>query len=329
MGLLGYGHSVAAVEISGTVYNLYGAPFAEAPIQLVSDESGAEQQTKTAADGSYAIGDLAAGSYTLSIAMPCCLMATFTEENLQIGTGGLRFDVHMKQGDSLETFGDDPAELADYIRSRQEIPDLPVPHRDDGKPDLSGVWLVGHDPFPVEQQLTDWAAEIGAERLANVLRHSPHTRCLPEGLPIPAGTAPFMGKFVQTDDLLVILFEDVPGFRQIFLDGREHAEDPNPTWLGHSVGHWDGDALIVDTIGFNDRVWLGPLPISEAMHMVERYRRTEYGVLELQVTYEDPAVFKVPWVEHRQLDLVPQEELMEYVCENNKWATDAAARASG
>ena len=309
-----------APGISGTVFDHEGAPFAEAPIQLINSETGTEHQTRSDADGRYAIGRIAAGVYTLSIAMPCCALESFVEEDLEIGAEGLRFDVRMVEGWSLHTLGDDPATIADVVRGRQEIPDLPPPEREGGKPDLSGVWLVGIDPFPATPNLTEWAAGITEQRIASVFRNSPNSRCLPEGIPIPAAVPPFMGKYVQTDDLLLILFEAPPGFRQVFLDGRAHPIDPNPSWTGHSIGHWDGDTLVVDTVGFNDRIWLGPHPVTETMHMVERYRRTAYGVLEVQVTYEDPAVFNEPWVENRVFDLAPQEELMEYVCENNKWA---------
>ena len=133
----------------------------------------------------------------------------------------------------------------------------------------------------------------------------------PKGCQSPAERHHYIVKFIQTDNLLVILFEDVPGFRQIFLDGRKHPEDPDPTWMGHSIGHWEGDTLVVDSVGFNDRLWLDAHPVTEALHMIERYKRTEYGVMELQVTYEDPAVFNEPLVQNRSLDLAPQEELIE------------------
>ena len=310
----------AATEIQGTVYDDKGAPFAEAPIQLINGKTGAVHQTRSEPDGRYVIGNVPAGVYTFSITMPCCALDNFLEEDLEIGADGLRFDVHMVEGASLNTLGDDPATIADVVRARQQIPDLPPPEWADGKPDLSGVWLIGSDPFPATADLTEWAAGISEHRIATVLQNSPSSRCLPGGIPIPAAVPPFMGKFVQTDDLLLILFEAPPGFRQVFLDGRAHPDDPNPSWTGHSIGEWDGDTLVMDTVGFNDRVWLEAFPVSEAMHMIERYRRTEYGLLELQVTYEDPAVFNEPWVENRMLDLAPQEELMEYVCENNKWA---------
>ena len=310
--------SSLASTLSGTIYDDSGNPFAEAPVQLISD-SGVSYQVRSSAEGRYRIEALSAGTYHLSISMPCCAMATFRQPELNVPSEGLEFDVHMVQGDSLNTLGDDPATVADFVRSQQQIPDLDVPRRPDGRTDLSGVYLVGHDPFPTSPQPTEWAAQVSAERIASQFIDAPHTRCLPGGPPIPAGGSPFMGKFVQTDELVLILFEDVPGFRQIFVDGRAHPEDPNPSWMGHSIGQWEGDVLVVDTIGFNDRGWLGPYPMTEAMRMTERYHRTEYGVIELQVSFDDPAVFNEPWVQNRTLDLAPQEELIEYVCENNKW----------
>ena len=311
---------VGAVEVGGTVFDDRGQPFADAPIQLSSPDGESHHRIRSRADGSYSIADVAPGVYTLSISMPCCALASFHEPDLTVGDDGLTFDIRMLQGDSLNTFGDDPATVADFVRDRQKIPDAPVPRRPNGTIDLSGVWLVGHDPYPARTRPTAWAAEVRDERIAGQFADAPHTRCLPGGLPIPAGGSPFIGKIVQTDDLIVILFEDVPGFRQIFLDGRMHPADPNPSWMGHSIGRWEGETLVVDTIGFNDRGWLGPFPMTEAMRMVERYRRTEYGLIELQVVFEDPAVFEEAMVENRTLDLAPQEELIEYVCENNKWA---------
>lgn len=192
----------------------------------------------------------------------------------------------------------------------------------DGRPNLGGVWLVGHDEFPVGPKPLPWAEEIGKRNLANSFRDHPHTRCLPGNLPIPSGGSPFISKFVQTDDLLIILLEDVPGYRQIFLDARGHPDSPNPSWMGHSIGRWDGDTLIVDTLGFNGNGWLGPYPSSESLRMTEKYRRTAYGTMALEVTFEDPEVLAEPWVQRRELDLAPQEELIEYVCENNKWAPE-------
>ncbi len=311
----------AANSIDGTVYDDAGGAFPQAPIQLINAATGQVSRTRSNDAGRYGFEGLAAGHYQLSVSMPCCALASFSEEDLEVvADHQLVFDVHLLQGDSLHTFGDDPATIADFVRRRQEIPDSPVPTMAYGKPNLSGVWLVGHDPFPVKPKPLEWAVKVVEERTANFMRDHPHNRCLPGGFPIPAGGSPFIGKLVQTDELLLILFEDVPGFRQVFLDGREHPHDPNPSWMGHSIGRWEGATLVVDTVGFNDRLWLGPLPVSEKLHAVERYTRTQYGVIELQVTYEDPEVLAEPLIENTVLDLAPSEELIEYVCENNKWA---------
>jgi len=128
-----------------------------------------------------------------------------------------------------------------------------------------------------------------------------------------------MTKFIHLPTLLVMLFEDVPGFRQIFLDGRSHPPDPNPTWLGHSVGRWEVDTLVVDTVGFNDRSWIARAhPHTEQLRTTERYRRPEYGRLEIEVVYDDPGAYTRPWTQNLIWYLTPQEELIEYVCENNR-----------
>ena len=133
---------------------------------------------------------------------------------------------------------------------------------------------------------------------------------------MPSATPPFLGKFVHTSSLLVVLFEDVPGFRQIFLDGRSHPTQLLPTWVGHSVGRWEGDTLVVDTVGFNDRGWTWrAYPRTERLRMTERYRRPDFRHLDVHVTIDDPGVFTRPWSQTMTWDLLPNEELMEYVCE--------------
>ena len=181
---------------------------------------------------------------------------------------------------------------------------------------------MGFDPFPDDIDAQDWAQELYEERLANEVADHPHTQCLPGDPPIAGGAAPFISKFVQTSELLVILMEDYPGFRQVFMDGRDHPQYPNPSWMGHSIGRWEGDTLIIDTVGFNDRGWLEVYPRSEQLHIVERYTRTEYGYMELEMTIEDPGVFNAPYVRRMPFHLAPHAELIEYVCENNKWGGD-------
>jgi hypothetical protein len=107
--------------------------------------------------------------------------------------------------------------------------------------------------------------------------------------------------------------------RQVFLDGRRHPADPSPTWLGHSIGTWDHDTLVVDTIGFNDKGWLDNTgrPQTERLHVVERYRRPDLGHLEVEITIDDPGAYTRPWKIRRSLQLAPGEEIQEYICNEN------------
>lgn len=306
-------------SFAGVVTGPNGAPVPDAPIQAKSQQGGAVVRTVTSADGRYTLASLPAGTYDISIAMPCCAFQPFSRQNVALQAGqALQLDIRLEEGVSLNTLGDDPGTLAALLRNRAKIPSRPVPRLSNGKPDLSGVWLANEDRYPEEPSALPWAAALAKERIRNNFKDAPHTRCLPEGLPIPASDPPFMAKLVHTPSLLVALFEDAPGFRQIFLDGRAHPADPDPSWLGHAVGKWDGDVLVVDTIGYNDKSWIGPYPHTEMLHVTERYRRPDFGHLEIRVTFEDPGAFSKPWNQTLNWDLVPAEELLEYVCENNK-----------
>ena len=307
--------------IRGTIYGPQGEVVPYMPIQVTENESGDFERAESTTTGQYEVTNLAAGTYTLTIATPCCAYLGFESDAIEIGAGESReFEIRLEEGGSFNTVGDDPGVVAASIRSQAVIPDEAPPRMANGKPDLSGVWLVGADPFPTTVDARPWAQELFDKRAANEAIDHPHLRCLPGNVPIPGGAAPFIAKFVQKSDLLIILFEDYPGFRQVFMDGREHPEDPNPSWMGHSVGRWDGDTLVIDTVGFNDRGWISLYPRTESLHMIERYTRPEFGRTEIEITYDDPTVYNSSWKENLPLHLAPQEELIEFVCENNKWA---------
>ena len=304
--------------LTGVVTGHTGAPVPNAPIQAKNRQSGAVVRAVTSADGRYRLTPLAAGSYDISIVMPCCAFEPFAQQNVAIQAGQTRqLDVRLAEGASLNTLGDDPGTLAGVLRNRAKVPTGPVP-RLSGKPDLSGVWLANEDRYPEEPALLPWAAAALKERLGNALKDAPHTRCLPQGLPTPASIGPFMAKTVQTPSLLVVLFEDAGGFRQVFLDGRGHPADPDPSWVGHSIGKWEGETLVVDTIGYNDKSWIGIIPHSEMLHVTERFRRPDFGHLEIRVTFEDPGAFSRPLNQLLNWELAPAEEVVAYVCENNK-----------
>jgi hypothetical protein len=311
-------------SLAGTVSVGNGVAVADAPIQAKNKLTGALSRTASNSDGRYTISGLPAGTYEVTIVMPCCAYGRFSRDvTLEPGQNA-QFDIRLTETLNGATLGDDPGRTVALMRKRAKVPARPAPRVPGGKPDLSGVWLSTGDPYPEEPELLPWAAAVRKERAENFAKDSPHNRCLPGPPPLPGASTPFIAKLVQTRSLVVMLFEDVPGFRQIFLDGRSHPLELEPSWMGHSVGRWEADTLVVDTVGFNDRSWIGlngtssGLPHTEMLHMTERYRRPDFGHLEIQVAFEDPGTFAKPYRGTIKLALAPQEELIEFVCENNK-----------
>src|SRR5262245_9342185 len=208
-------------------------------------------------------------------------------------------------------------------------PDLSatVPRSSDGKPDLSGVWQVKQASYmnyvtadlkPEEIRL--WAAALFKHRAENFRKDTDGIACLPPGPKAGISGLAFPMKIVQTPGLVVVLYEYQTIYRQIFVDGRTLPNDPNPTWMGYSVGKWDGDALVVTTAGFNDRTTLdlGGHPHTEALRVTERFHRRDVGHIDLQVTLDDARAYTRPWTLPIELDLIPDAELIEYVCENER-----------
>jgi len=206
----------------------------------------------------------------------------------------------------------------------------PAPRTSDGKPDLSGLWSkispkyhrnIAADLKPDEIQ--PWARALVEQRRENLGREYMNVQCVPLG-PGYATAADITGaemmKIVQTPGLILILNPDLT-YRQIFLDGRALELAPNPTWMGYSVGRWDGDTLVVESFGFNDRTWLDHdgHPHTEGLRMTERYRRPDLGHLDLQVTLSDPPTYARPWTVAVKAELAVDTEMLEFVCnENNR-----------
>jgi hypothetical protein len=211
-------------------------------------------------------------------------------------------------------------------------PDLTAatPLAPDGRPDLSGTWSLNANGFsenlgaylkPGELPIQQWAQALTDERGVNGCARVPTARCLPPGIPLLAISAivhPF--KIVQQPSLLVILYEYFGEFRQIFLDGRKLPQDPNPAWLGYSVGRWTGNALVVDRAGFNGKIWLDTIghPATDALHITERFERRDYGHLDMQLTIDDHQAYTKPWTVALRMHLLPDGELLEYVCNENE-----------
>ena len=228
----------------------------------------------------------------------------------------------------------------------------------DGKPDLSGVWhvqptgreeltrLLGADLIreadktsvpgmeletiskyainilldfrPGEEPIRPEAAALFGKRAHGAVR-DPGVDCLPLGIPISSLVSE-VHKIVQTPGLIVDLLEVDNAHRQIYADGRKLPADPQPSWLGYSVGRWEKDTLVVDTVGFNDKAWLDILghPRSEALHLTERYHRRDFGHLDLEMTFDDPKMYTKPFSIQVTHVLVPDSDILEYFCAENE-----------
>ncbi len=214
----------------------------------------------------------------------------------------------------------------------------PAPKAPDGKPDLSGIWAAREEISlygeykshfmdlalelkPEEAPFQPWAKAISQQRQDNQHKDDPLAKCMPPGVPRINTLGPF--KILQMPREVVILYETTANsaFRQIFTDGRPLPKDPQPSWLGYSTGTWEGDVLKVDTIGFNDRGWLDTgmgHPQTEALHVIERFRRTDFGNMEIAMTIDDPKAYTKPWTGKMIVHLLPDTELLEMTCENSR-----------
>jgi hypothetical protein len=169
-----------------------------------------------------------------------------------------------------------------------------------------------------EEPMRPEAAKLFGQRASGAVR-DPGVDCLPLGIPISSLVSE-VHKIVQTPGLIVDLLELDNAHRQIYTDGRKLPVDPQPSWLGYSVGRWERDTLVVDTIGFNERAWLDVLghPRSEAMRITERYHRRDFGHLDIEMTFDDPKMYTKPFsikITHR---LVPDSDILEYFCAENE-----------
>ena len=235
-------------------------------------------------------------------------------------------------------------------RTKDGKPDLaaPTPRTREGKPDLSGIWQLARRQNPATAApeiipdaggdvrpgnnglhnylpdgatvpLQPWAQALYRQRVDSLGIGLSSSRCLPHGLP-GAMLIPIPFKIVQTPALTTILFEEFNYYRQIFTDGRAHPSLLNPTWFGYSIGKWDKDTLVVDTIGFNDQTWLDTsgYPHTEALHTTERFVRRDFGHMDVLVTIDDPKAYTKPWSPTLHLALMPDTELIEHICENER-----------
>src|SRR5215468_7551643 len=191
----------------------------------------------------------------------------------------------------------------------------PTPRTHEGYPELGGLWnRSGGALGDLENtdKLQPWLQALLRERAENFYKDSPGYQCLPQGPAHHTGAG--MKRIIQSASVVAILNDDLT-YRQIFTDGRRLESDPNPTWMGYSVGRWEGDTLVVQSNGYNDRTWLiGGYPHTEALRVTERFRRIDFGHLEIAVTFDDPKAYNKPWTLPVSARLAADTEMMEAVC---------------
>ena len=204
----------------------------------------------------------------------------------------------------------------------------PAPRTAGGKPDLSGIWSgpgagsydrnVTRDLKPADIQ--PWAEAVYQQRVRDMGKDAPRANCLPD--PFPYYHIVDLARFVQTPGLLVILYQGTTNsvHRTVFTDGRPLPKDPTPAWMGYSIGHWEGDTLVVETAGFNDRSWLDieGHPHTEALRITERFHRRDFGHMDLEMTIDDPKTFTRPFSFRIPKTLLPDTDLLESICENDR-----------
>jgi hypothetical protein len=203
----------------------------------------------------------------------------------------------------------------------------PAPRTAEGKPDFSGVWQppagyvtnIAKDLKPGDVPLQAWAEALYKHRLDNNGKEDPQAYCVLSGVP-REHVVPYPFKILQPPGMVVILYEALHSYRQIYMDGRALPKDPNPAWMGYSVGHWEGDTLVVESNGFEENNWLdnGGHPGTEALRLTERFHRPNFGHLDLAMTIDDPKAYTKPWTVNLQFVARPDTDLIEYVCDENE-----------
>ena len=308
--------------LAGKLIDINGMPVTglhEVDVTL-KDQAGTVHTAKVAASGEYRLSGLAPGAYELRIPIQCCMYRTYEQKDVVIKAGEtLTLDVPLEWGINLGTIGDDPGMQSNDMRAKSKYVDGPTPRTADGKPDLTGIWVnIPRNELQARFPMKPWAKDI-ADKLAKEPSNlqGPGAYCLPQAA-IPL-TRPYPYELVQTPARLVQITEyETPSHRQIYLDGRPHPVDWNPAWQGHSVGHWEGDVLVIDTAGFNE-VTPGFGVHSEALHVTERISRPSVGRLVVDIVAEDPDAWTDKWTTHVVAGLVTGDEVTEAICpENNK-----------
>jgi hypothetical protein len=300
-------------SITGTITDLFSFVVEGATVQATTNPPTGTYRAVSDKDGKYTLSGLLPGAYDLQVTATS--MTAFSQKGVEVKTGpAVHLDIRMDFNTQLGTLGEDRVTAAAEAK-RHHPPAGPAPRTADGKPDLSGVYWSPRTTDPGKPEYLPWAVAVAKERTDNQRKDTPQAQCLPNAV---LRFGPLVELVQSKDFLIIIADDDYPGFHQVYLDGRPHPADPYE-WYGHNTGRWDGDTLVVDRVGFNDRVWLDQElhPITEKLHVVERYRRPDLGHLEIETTIEDPGVVAKPFTTKRVADLAPDQEIHEYICNEN------------
>jgi Carboxypeptidase regulatory-like domain len=304
-------------SISGMVYDPLNEPLPSAEVRVATASRSVKTAT-TSSGGMFSVDGLPAGNYQVGVYVQGG--RKFAQDVTVAAGQTAKLDVHLKDDGQLGAIGDNS--FAAAALARRPTPTGPTPRTPDGHPDLTGMWSPSARVSAEMPEMLPWAEKEFKERIANHTKDIPTSKCLPWG---PTFDVPTVFKFIQAPKTIIVLTEDVFPYRQIFLDGRLHPKDADPTWMGNSIGHWEGDTLVVDTAGFNDKGWSPiPYPRTEMFHMIERIQRPDMGHIEIETTVDDPGTYKKPWKFKLASTLLVGEEIGEYVCtENNQYAGHA------
>lgn len=259
------------------------------------------------------------------------LLAIYCEARMQIGISRSFWAALMACAASLPAAAQWPGPKTPglpRLANGQVNLTAPAPKTADGKPDLSGIWEPEGGKFlqniaaelkPGDIPFKPEGAALFKARSEAFGKDDPDARCLPSGMP-RKDAVPSPYKILQSPGLIVFLYESRTTFRQIFTDGRALPQDPQPTWDGYSVGRWEGETLVVESRGFNGKAWLDSAghPVSPELHLTERFRRPDLGHLEIEITVDDPAMYTKPWTVKEHPHLLPDNELIEYICNENE-----------
>ena len=312
----------AQTSLSGSITDPTGVAVDGAAVRARNTDSGATLTANSSAAGQFNIANVPAGTYDITYSgVPT--MSNGERKGVKIDSASIVLDLRMDFNTQQGTTGEDRfSAIADA--KRHNPPSGPTPKPTDGKPDLSGVWWRPTETDGGNPQFLPAAEAVARGHRERNNADNPQVRCLP-GVVTRFGP---LFQLVQSPDYLVIINDDEsPGFHQAYINGK-HPDDPNPAWYGHNTARWDGDTLVVDRIGFDERIWLdqGGHPHSPNLHVIERYRRPSLGRLEIETTVEDPGVLAKPYTIKRFADLAQGYDIYEFICAENE--RDAAHMVS-